>query len=68
MKKKNCATTEVNYSAEKSGSRLRRAGEIASDIFEAVAGLPVYIVLAVVALPAAAVGAIARLVSRRAAA
>ena len=35
---------------------------------EAVVGLPVYIVLAVVALPAAAIGALSRLASRRAAA
>ncbi len=49
-------------------SRRRRAEEIFSGIFEAVLGLPVYLVLAAVALPAAAAGALRRLVSRRAAA
>ena len=57
-----------NMAEKLRGARMQRAQEVLGGIFEAVVGLPVYIVLAVVALPAAAIGALSRLASRRAAA
>ncbi len=57
-----------NGTEKSRGARMQRAREVLGGIFEAVVGLPVYIVLAVVALPAAAIGALSRLASRRAAA
>ena len=57
-----------NMAEKLRGTRMQRAQEVLGGIFEAVVGLPVYIVLAVVALPAAAIGALSRLASRRAAA
>ncbi len=57
-----------NGTEKSRGARMQRAQEVLGGIFEAVVGLPVYIVLAVVALPAAAIGALSRFASRRAAA
>lgn len=54
-----------SFNEGKPMSRVRKALEIVGDVAEAIVGIPVYIVLAAVAVPAAIVGAISKLASRK---